>query len=170
MIYPTIKDLNKENDYNRYEIALATAKCARMITNEYTRQRAEAERATIENKEGDKPYINYIDREMRDEKAVKLAIARINDGEYTIIHKNPVLQEEEEAAFLSSINRPLPIRYDAHSFMMGESDEFAAEDDAADETHEAAADSESAESAESVESADSAETVESAEGASDDLD
>ena len=32
MIYPTIKDLTK-GEFNRYEIALATAKCARMITN-----------------------------------------------------------------------------------------------------------------------------------------
>ena len=31
MIYPTIKELTKDGDYNRYEIALATAKCARMI-------------------------------------------------------------------------------------------------------------------------------------------
>ena len=42
MSYPTIKELTKDGDYNRYELALATAKCARMITNEYTRQRVEA--------------------------------------------------------------------------------------------------------------------------------
>ena len=48
MIYPTIKDLTK-GEFNRYEIALATAKCARMITNEYTRQRQEAERSMTGN-------------------------------------------------------------------------------------------------------------------------
>ena len=39
MIFPTTSDLTK-GKYNRYEVALATAKCARMITNEYVRQRA----------------------------------------------------------------------------------------------------------------------------------
>ena len=36
MIFPTTSDLTK-GKYNRYEVALATAKCARMITNEYVR-------------------------------------------------------------------------------------------------------------------------------------
>ena len=33
MIYPTIQELTKGN-YNRYQLAIATAKCARLITNE----------------------------------------------------------------------------------------------------------------------------------------
>ena len=105
MIYPTIKDLAK-GEYNRYEIALATAKCARMITNEYTRQRVEAERQMTGNKETDKPLNTMIDKEVRDEKAVKLAIGRINKGDYTIVHKDPLLQEQEEQAILAGINRP----------------------------------------------------------------
>lgn len=106
MIYPTIKELTKDGDYNRYEIALATAKCARMITNEYTRQRVEAERQMTGNKETDKPLNTMIDKEVRDEKAVKLAIGRIHKGEYTIVHKDPALQEQEEQAILAGINRP----------------------------------------------------------------
>lgn len=106
MIYPTIKELTKDGDYNRYEIALATAKCARMITNEYTRQRVEAERQMTGNKETDKPLNTMIDKEVRDEKAVKLAIGRIHKGEYTIVHKDPALQEQEEQAVLAGINRP----------------------------------------------------------------
>ena len=106
MIYPTIKELTKDGDYNRYEIALATAKCARMITNEYTRQRVEAERQMTGNKETDKPLNTMIDKEVRDEKAVKLAIGRINKGDYTIVHKDPLLQEQEEQAILAGINRP----------------------------------------------------------------
>ena len=106
MIYPTIKELTKGGEYNRYEIALATAKCARMITNEYTRQRVEAERQMTGNKETDKPLNTMIDKEVRDEKAVKLAIGRINKGEYTIVHKDPALQEQEEQAILAGINRP----------------------------------------------------------------
>ena len=106
MIYPTIKELTKGGEYNRYEIALATAKCARMITNEYTRQRVEAERQMTGNKETDKPLNTMIDKEVRDEKAVKLAIGRINKGEYTIVHKDPAEQEREEQAILAGINRP----------------------------------------------------------------
>ena len=106
MIYPTIKELTKNGEYNRYEIALATAKCARMITNEYTRQRVEAERQMTGNKETDKPLNTMIDKEVRDEKAVKLAIGRIHKGDYTIVHKDPALQEQEEQAILAGINRP----------------------------------------------------------------
>ena len=106
MIYPTIKELTKDGDYNRYEIALATAKCARMITNEYTRQRVEAERQMTGNKETDKPLNTMIDKEVRDEKAVKLAIGRIYKGDYTIVHKDPAIQEQEEQAILAGINRP----------------------------------------------------------------
>ena len=106
MIYPTIKELTKGGEYNRYEIALATAKCARMITNEYTRQRVEAERQMTGNKETDKPLNTMIDKEVRDEKAVKLAIGRIHKGDYTIVHKDPALQEQEEQAILAGINRP----------------------------------------------------------------
>ena len=47
-----------------------------------------------------------IDKEVRDEKAVKLAIGRINKGDYTIVHKDPLLQEQEEQAILAGINRP----------------------------------------------------------------
>ena len=122
MIYPTIKELTKDGDYNRYEIALATTKCARMITNEYTRQRVEAERQMTGNKETDKPLNTMIDKEVRDEKAVKLAIGRIHKGEYTIVHKDPALQEQEEQAILAGINRPYEeLRLDA------EEDEMNAE-------------------------------------------
>lgn len=103
MIHPTINDLSK-GQYNRYEIALATAKCARMITNEYTRQRQEAERQQTGNKETDKPLNAMIDKEVRDEKAVKLAIGRIYSGEYTIVHKDPAEQEKEELAILAGLN------------------------------------------------------------------
>ena len=34
MLYPTIEQLTK-NEFNRYELALATAKCARVLTHGY---------------------------------------------------------------------------------------------------------------------------------------
>ncbi len=147
MIYPTINELTKGGEYNRYEIALATAKCARMITNEYTRQRVEAERQMTGNKETDKPLNAMIDKEVRDNKAVKLAIGRIHKGEYTIVHKDPAEQEREEQAILAGINRPYEdLRLDEdepldEEDMMDEAmsdDEFDDEDDlSGDETADA---------------------------------
>ena len=138
MIYPTIKELTKGGEYNRYEIALATAKCARMITNEYTRQRVEAERQMTGNKETDKPLNTMIDKEVRDEKAVKLAIGRIHKGDYTIVHKDPLLQEQEEQAILAGINRPyedtrVDEDEDEEEIHAEETEEAAEETDAEDE-------------------------------------
>ncbi|MBQ7320483.1 MAG: hypothetical protein IJW99_00145 [Clostridia bacterium] len=89
MIHPTIQELTYDGKFNRYELALATAKCARKITNEYVRQRDAAEKAMTGNKDTDKPLMNMIDREYRDEKAVKIAINKIHQGEYTIVEHAP---------------------------------------------------------------------------------
>lgn len=93
MLYPTISELTKD-EYNRYELALATAKCARLITNEYVKQREAAEKAATGNKEADRNLINMINKEYRDEKAVKNAITKINSGEYKIVR----VEESEETA------------------------------------------------------------------------
>ncbi len=85
MLYPTIQELTKD-EFNRYELALATAKCARIITDEYVKQREAAEKAATGNKENDRNLINMINKEYRDEKAVKNAINKIHTGEYTIVH------------------------------------------------------------------------------------
>ena len=84
MLYPTIEELTKGNQYNRYELALATAKCARLITDEYVRQHDAAEKSLTGNKETDKPINTMIDRELRDEKAVKVAINRRHKGAFEI--------------------------------------------------------------------------------------
>lgn len=86
MLYPTIPELTKDQ-INRYELALATAKCARIITDEYVRQREFAEKSMTGNKETDKPLMSMIDSEYRDEKAVKTAINRIYNGEYVIVER-----------------------------------------------------------------------------------
>ena len=54
MLYPTINQLTK-GKFNRYELVVATAKCARMITDEYTRQREAAEKATAGVKDATVP-------------------------------------------------------------------------------------------------------------------
>ena len=93
MIYPTITELTKD-EFNRYELALATAKCARIITDEYVRQREAAEKEAADNKEAGRNLIAKINKEYRDEKAVKNAITRINSGEYKIVR----IEADEEVA------------------------------------------------------------------------
>lgn len=83
MLYPTIEELTK-GKCNRYELAIATAKCARLITDEYVRQHDLAEKSQTGNKETDRPINTMIDRELRDEKAVRVAIGQLYRGEYEI--------------------------------------------------------------------------------------
>jgi DNA-directed RNA polymerase subunit K/omega len=129
MIYPTIKDLSKDQ-YNRYEVALATAKCARIITNEYVRQRLEAEAAASGSKDSDKPVNAMIDREFRDEKAVKIAINRIYEGKYEIVHKDPDEQERAEKEILSRImsSADRSMRRDEEAFAEEKEEENADEE------------------------------------------
>jgi len=82
MITPSIDELTK-GKYNRYTLVVATAKGARIVTDEYVKQREIAEEM-IARKDTDKSLISLIDSEYRNEKAVKIAIRRINDGYYTI--------------------------------------------------------------------------------------
>jgi DNA-directed RNA polymerase subunit K/omega len=86
MLYPTINDLTK-GKFNRYELSLATARCARIVTDEYVKQREDAEKSQTGNKETDKPINALINKELRDEKAVKTAIKRLHEGEYIILRR-----------------------------------------------------------------------------------
>ena len=88
MLYPTINDLTK-GQFNRYELSLATAKCARIVTDEYVKQReaAEAEKSQAGNKENDRPLTVMINKELRDEKAVKTAIKRLHQGDYVMVRR-----------------------------------------------------------------------------------
>lgn len=98
MLHPTIEELTK-GEYNRYELALATAKCARLITDEYVRQHDAAEKSITGNKETDRPINTMIDKELRDEKAVHVAVNRLYAGEYVIdVHADEADEETEEVA------------------------------------------------------------------------
>ena len=102
MLHPTIEELTK-GEYNRYELALATAKCARLITDEYVRQHDVAEKSITGNKETDRPINTMIDKELRDEKAVHVAVNRLYAGEYVIdAHANERTDAEEEEEMLSA--------------------------------------------------------------------
>ncbi len=83
MLHPTIEELTQDK-YNRYELALATAKCARIVTDEYVHQHENAERSQTGNRETDRPINQMIEKQLRDEKAVRIAIGRIYRGEYVI--------------------------------------------------------------------------------------
>ena len=65
------------------------------ITNEYVEQREAAEKSATGNKEADRNLINMINKEYRDEKAVKNAITRIHNGTYKIVR---VEATDDEAA------------------------------------------------------------------------
>lgn len=98
MLYPTINDLTK-GQFNRYELSLATAKCARIVTDEYVHQREEAEHAAAIGKDADHPMNSMIDSDLRDDKAVKTAIKRIYNGEYVIVRHEDGENSENDAEF-----------------------------------------------------------------------
>ena len=95
MIKPSIAELTKGN-FNRYELVIGAAKCARRVTDEYVEQRTRADRM-IANRETEKPLASLIDSEYRDQKAVKIAINRLADGRYKMYHADDVPAKAEEA-------------------------------------------------------------------------
>ena len=97
MLHPTIDELT-QGKYNRYQLALAAARCARLVTDEYVRQHDAAERAQTGNKETDRPINTMIDRELRDEKAVQVAVRRIYQGEYVIDENAEACETVDEGA------------------------------------------------------------------------
>ncbi|MBQ0125905.1 MAG: hypothetical protein KBS59_06240 [Clostridiales bacterium] len=83
MIKPSIEQLTK-GEINRYALVIATAKCARIVTDEYVDQREKADRL-VANKMTDKPISALIDPDLRNNKAVENAVQRIARGDYKII-------------------------------------------------------------------------------------
>ena len=84
MIYPTIDQLTK-GEFNRYELVIGVAKCARIVTDEYVEMRAKAQKM-IDNHETDKPLAALIDPEYKDKKAVTIAIGKLNEGRFSMSH------------------------------------------------------------------------------------
>lgn len=83
MIKPGIEELSQDGKYNRYILCVATAKCARIVTDEYVEQFNRAQNM-VANKETDKTINQLIPKQLRDDKAVKEAIRRISADEYQI--------------------------------------------------------------------------------------
>ena len=84
MIYPTVKQLTND-EFNRYELVIGVAKCARIVTDEYIEMRARAQKM-IDNHETEKPLASLIDPEYKDQKAVKIAIAKLQSGRFQLKH------------------------------------------------------------------------------------
>ena len=95
MLRPTIAELTK-GEINRYELAIATAKCARAINNEYVKQREAVEKAALAGK--DAVATVSIDPVLADTKAVRVAIDRIYEGRYNIVKLSDEETVTEEAA------------------------------------------------------------------------
>ena len=92
MIKPSIEELTSTG-LNRYEVVVATAKCARILTDEYCEKRAIAEKL-IANKETDKSLAALLKDELSDERAVTSAVRRIYEGEFEIT-KEAVVDDRE---------------------------------------------------------------------------
>lgn len=84
MIYPTVEQLT-EGKFNRYELVVGVAKCARIVTDEYIEMRTRAQKM-IDNHETEKPLAALIDPEYKDQKAVKIAIAKLEEGRFKMAH------------------------------------------------------------------------------------
>ena len=93
MIYPSISELTNNNEINRYTLVVATAKCARIITEEYVKQREYAEKLAL-SKDSDKKssIASMIKREYRDDKAVKTAINGLYNGEFKIVEPDGTVE------------------------------------------------------------------------------
>ena len=107
MIYPSIAELTQDGKINRYTLVVATAKCARIITDEYVKQREYAEKVALnKDSEKSKNIASLIRKEYRDEKAVKNAINGLHNGEFRILsdeeaeelHRKQAEEEERKLA------------------------------------------------------------------------
>ncbi len=135
MIYPSIEELTK-GKYNRYELVIATAKCARLVTDEYMKQRETAEKL-IADKQTDKSLSSMIKREYRDEKAVKNAINRLYSGEFVIVERDP-----DEVREVPAVEEPRPVPVNLAELFAdenGDADgEYSAEDEEDEDEEDAA--------------------------------
>ena len=95
MLHPTIADLTK-GKINRYELAVATAKCARSLNDDYVAQKELAEKAALAGKDVD--FVVTVDQELADVKPVRVAIDRIYAGQYRIIKASELAEKNAESA------------------------------------------------------------------------
>lgn len=142
MLYPSIQELLKATEkdgevrLNKYSLVMATAKCARMITNEYLRERQVAEKM-IANKETDRDLASLIKKEYRDEKAVKNAVWDLKNGEFEVFLPGDEGYEDSTVVVEQIPELPKePERVDKNPFKSEKVDEDEVIDDGEDEDEE----------------------------------
>ena len=87
MIFPSIEQLTN-NKYNRYELVIATAKAARIITDVMIERKEEMEKNAGAKESNPNEKVIQVQRDLKDipeEKPVKTAIQKIFNGEFVII-------------------------------------------------------------------------------------
>lgn len=95
MVKPSLQVLMEKENVNRYALVVATAQCARQITDDYTNQRqylekhtptkGDSNKNTVQEEPLSRPLDKIVNEKYRDEKAVKNAIDELYNGEYRII-------------------------------------------------------------------------------------
>jgi hypothetical protein len=83
MLYPSIHSLTNDK-INRYKLVIATAKCARYITQKALEEREAAE-SHKETERFSKDSKSDISNDAANDKAVTGAVGRLYDGTYKII-------------------------------------------------------------------------------------
>lgn len=118
MLYPSIQELLKatskdgQERLNKYSITMATAKCARLITNEYLEERYNAEK-----KKDDKEAAAAVKKEYRDEKAVKNALREMKEGEFEVFLPGEEGYEESHVVIENYVE---PDRFDTPRYVKPE--------------------------------------------------
>lgn len=88
-----INKFSEEHGINRYELVIATAKCARMITDDFTKQKEITEK--LAGRDIGRPIPVIIDESLKDEKPVQSAVEMLTNGEFRIVEES--LPENAEA-------------------------------------------------------------------------
>ena len=104
MIEPSTTKFSEENGINKYELVIATAKCARMITDDFIKQKEIADR--FAGRDLLKPLPVLISEDLKDEKPVQSAVEMLTNGEFKIVRSSlpdydpakdePAAEEKEE--------------------------------------------------------------------------
>ena len=87
MIFPSIEQLTRDT-YNRYELVIATAKAARIITDVFNEKKEEMEKSAGIKEPSSSEKLSQLQKdskEIPEEKPVKSAIHKIFEGEFIII-------------------------------------------------------------------------------------
>ena len=80
-----INKFAEDQGINRYELVIATAKCARRITDDFILQKELEER--VEGRDLDKPIPVLVSDEFKDEKPVQSAVDLLTGGEFRIVEE-----------------------------------------------------------------------------------